>query len=161
MKYDGNTKNNIRFTPNEVIQRWSPAVAEEMLRAESVDFFHSNFYNLINNINVMRRKLYTYKELPNNEVKEIDKSKWTEGFSIYYSYLNMKWRVEQDGGGFNAHTREIKLEKKHLAHKIFQDDTQTAEALQLINTYCCIDFNPYGDMISENHWEPRCSDTFI
>jgi hypothetical protein len=71
LKYDGNTKINIRFTPSEVIQHWSPAVAEEMLRAESVEFFHSNFYTLINNINMMRRKLYTYKELSNNEAKEI------------------------------------------------------------------------------------------
>jgi len=52
------------------------------------------------------------------------------------------------------------LNKRDLQNKIFSD-IGVDDAFELIDIFCCHDFNAFGDISEQNMWDIRCTTKFI
>ena len=88
-------------------------------------------------------------------------SDWFYAFKAYFTFVNLRWQLNQDGAGSNLQTRTIQLDQRYLQQKIFSPECSVEEGLQLIDTLSCLDFNLYGDLAEFNVWELRCTNKFL
>jgi len=132
-----------------------------LISVSAADFIHEQFFMLIDNINEMRIRFFVFKMAPKEDYILLSKKDWPRSFKTYFSFVNLKWRLESDGGGLNQKSRELKLTKRSLQEKIFSPSISSEDAFELIDMFCCLNFNPFCDIEEDNYWDIRCTPKFM
>ena len=94
-------------------------------------FLYEQLVSLKDSINVTCDHFYESQNVP-VELRLPKLNTVNEAMAAYYEYENEKFFLEQDGGGFNTHTRPFQLDQTWLIAQIFGSQDSLAASVNAV-----------------------------